>query len=436
MPTLSHAPANLFLQACGTVGPLELSVESPAGAARPVVPQPFALVGRVPQADVFLDHPEVSARHAYLQAVGGRVLVLDLHSRTGTRWADGARPAGWLRPGDAVGVGPFALRLAEGVRAPETGAPLPGAEDALPRVRLEFDKGGKSYPAWDLKYIVALVGRSEWCRVRLKDASVSRVHCSLVRTPQGVWAVDLLGRGGIAVGGVPVRFALLGHGAELRVGDFLVRCVYEAPPPGLLDRAGVLCPLPSAPAGPAPLLVPAAPAALAATGPAGLAGAGSLDVVRALAPLVQQFATMQQMMFDQFHQALGAVFQVFGSLHGEHVGLVREELRLLQETTRELQDLYVQQGRGQGPAGGPAPPAALPPGGHEATGPARPRPNGTRRSAEEPPAESPGGRTPAAHPPDAHAWVQQRVAALEQERQTRWQRIVGYLLGKAPESKA
>ena len=31
---------------------------------------------------------------------------------------------------------------------------------------------------------------------------------------------------------------------------------------------------------------------------------------------------------------------------------------------------------------------------------------------------------------DVHAWLCQRFASLEQERQTRWQKLLGFLMGK------
>ena len=81
----------------------------------------FAVCGRASNADLRLDHAAVSARHAALHAVGDRLLVIDLSSRTGLRWggpggdgdagADG-RAFGWVPPGGVVRVGPFEVRNA------------------------------------------------------------------------------------------------------------------------------------------------------------------------------------------------------------------------------------------------------------------------------------------------------------------------------------
>ena len=89
---------DLFREACGMTGPLQLRVDYP-GVADPlqwVLYQPFALIGREPRAHLQLDHDEVSRRHAYLQVVAGRVFFTDLESRMGIQWENGSRRTGWL----------------------------------------------------------------------------------------------------------------------------------------------------------------------------------------------------------------------------------------------------------------------------------------------------------------------------------------------------
>jgi chromosome segregation ATPase len=75
--------------------------------------------------------------------------------------------------------------------------------------------------------VLALVGSSSACRVRLRDASVSKYHCSLVGTPAGVWVVDLLSRTGTCLNGQPIRWALLSEGDRLQVGMYVLRVWYE-----------------------------------------------------------------------------------------------------------------------------------------------------------------------------------------------------------------
>ncbi len=54
---------------------------------------------------------------------------------------------------------------------------------------------------------------------------------------------------------------------------------------------------------------------------------------------------MQQQMFDQFHQTLLIVAEMFTTLHKEQAGLVREELEQLRQLTRELNALQTEQAR-------------------------------------------------------------------------------------------
>src|SRR5262249_7781020 len=74
-PAITSFPDTMksFLNACGFWEPLRLIVEGPrsAGGEPRTLPQPFAVVGRDPRADVILDDLKVSRRHVYIQAVAG-----------------------------------------------------------------------------------------------------------------------------------------------------------------------------------------------------------------------------------------------------------------------------------------------------------------------------------------------------------------------------
>src|SRR5690606_20505838 len=74
-------------------------------------------------------------------------------------------------------------------------------------------------------------------RITCGDDRISRVHCSLLLTPVGLWVIDLLGRGGITVNGRKQAVALLQEGDELGVGQYRMRVVYESPPAALAEHA-------------------------------------------------------------------------------------------------------------------------------------------------------------------------------------------------------
>ena len=131
-----------FLTVCGASGPIRLEIQSGV-LRRRSLPHAFALVGRSASADLRLNHPQVSLRHAYLQLVDGRLACFDLGGRAGVQWDDG-RPArsGWLDAGRSLGIGPFLLRrMDEAPRidearsaAPPDASPLNADWAALDRV--------------------------------------------------------------------------------------------------------------------------------------------------------------------------------------------------------------------------------------------------------------------------------------------------------------
>ncbi len=99
-------PENMIVQLSVDGRALELEV-SEGRAPR--------VIGRSPEADVALDDPETSRRHAALQAAGGALYVTDLGSRNGT-FLNGKRLADEgieLKVGDHVDVGNTRIEVLE-----------------------------------------------------------------------------------------------------------------------------------------------------------------------------------------------------------------------------------------------------------------------------------------------------------------------------------
>jgi pSer/pThr/pTyr-binding forkhead associated (FHA) protein len=435
---VNHEPLGPFLEACGVPGGLRLAVQGPGGpqVTRPPLLQPFAVIGRDPGADLPLDDPAVNwARHAYLQALGGRVFCVDLGSRTGVHWDTGPRVNGWLRPGEAVRVGSSRVRLLPGADAPANAgdekSPLAAGSLALgvaSPVVLEFPAGATRDPLWRPDRQLTLVGNGRGCKLWLRSKRVSRYHCSLVATPAGLWVVDLLSREGVLLNGAPVRCATLRDGDELQVGSFLLRVRQDG-------SAGRLRP---AAARPGSALALPRPQALVPGGPVPADG-GAAEAY--LSPLVSQFALMQQQMFDQFQQAMAMMVQMFRGLHQDQTALIRDELDRVQELTRELQTLQAQLNRPapaaattrEAAAPGPAPAPAAVPSPATSTGPAAPQaPAAPQRTVGAVPTAGP---RPQPAPADGvegqefQVWLLDRMAALQEERQSRWQKILGFLGG-------
>jgi pSer/pThr/pTyr-binding forkhead associated (FHA) protein len=507
-----------FSNACGVKDSLRLAIEGPesTGPEPRRFAQPFVVLGRDRRADVRLDDPRVSRRHVYLQVVGGWAFWMDLESRTGTRTEAGPRRHGWLGERQFLGIGPFVVRCTGGYTPGEfpaetpLGAPGYGREP-LPEVALEFLNGPSQSMFWPMRRVMSLIGSAKGCKFRLTDPSVLLFHASLVRTPAGLWVVDLRGGKSITVNAVPVRASVVVDGDILGIGRYRIRVRCRdrergsargtaepgpgraswagrqpwpdpdrpANPPPLPDRAARALtsePVPGGPPSPAAPLVPilAAGYGVEVVSSAGtalpLSPSGATESV--LVPLVHQFNQMQQQMFDQFQQAMGMLVQMFGAMHREQMDVIREELDRLHQLTEELQALRSElansargpAGPGAGGAGagpgrgaapianraalphsaparrrererGPAPEPGLPPAATAALAAAGPPPQSSSpppRPRHDPPQgdlAAPGPAGPAPGETDAVLWIHQRIAALQQERETHWQKILKLLPG-------
>jgi len=192
--------------------------------------QPFAVVGRADEADITLEGDDVSFRHAYLQRLAGRVFCIDLSSKTGTYWGEKRRYSGWLSPRKAVRIGGYSLsvrdNLVDGVepgngdRTNLPAAQVDGLDHAAGRYVLEFFDDSLPEPIREIKHEIALVGRSSKCHIQVDDESVSRVHCALVPTVEGLLVVDLLGRGGTRVDQKRIRWSYVEAGSVLTIGRY------------------------------------------------------------------------------------------------------------------------------------------------------------------------------------------------------------------------
>lgn len=464
---------NYFQQSCRAAGPLRLI----CGGRGWSFPQPFVVIGRDATADLVLDHPQVSRRHAYLQVIQGHLFCADLSSRTGIQRPDG-RPAasGWIDPGEGLRIGPFEVRpLADGGlgAAPFVGsAGLPNPLEATlpgPEPRLEIGPapdaeaaGGDPPSSWRLRCALTLVGTAAGCGIRLQDPSVSRFHGGLLRTAMGTWVVDLLGRNGIAVNGMSVRYARLVGGDRLRIGRFVARLQDDPDGGGREDGAGAdradwtnspgtgstglatttHAPWMSPPAswdGPTSL-VPALPSFEAGPlSPAPLPGGGCLDGPT-LSHLLSQVGLMQDQMLNSYNQSMMMAARMFASICREGMGTARDELERAHEIVEELRAL--KEGLASPPAR-PAPGRAAPPlGGPEA------RPEAARgpRAAGGPPTAPAPDR--AAPRPEAGAtregeaptdtprtyqeicsWLCKRAELMDGEQQDRWKRVLNSILG-------
>jgi anti-anti-sigma factor len=190
--------------------------------------QSFAVVGHSDGATVTLASSKVSYRHAYLQVIDGRMVCVDLGSKTGVFWGDVRRSSGWLSPAQSVRIGPYSLQLVRD--APAVGRLK--AEEALPSPLEKSAEATAMFPQYTLELFddslpdivrsierrITLVGRHSKCAMRFDDESVSQFHCALVLTKNGLWLVDLLGKGGTRLDHKSVDCGSVEIGSVLSVG--------------------------------------------------------------------------------------------------------------------------------------------------------------------------------------------------------------------------
>ena len=415
---------NHFQLSCGATGPLRLI----SGERGWSLPQPFAVIGRDSAADLVLNHPEVSRRHAYLQVIRGRLFCIDLGSRTGIRWNDGLPASSrWIDPGESLGIGPFEIRAtADGgfraVSAPGTDR-LPNpleAAPAGPEPLLEIGPAPEVEPfdrflaaRGPLSAELTLVGTALACGVRLPAKSVSRYQCALLRTARGTWVVDLLGRHGIAVNELGVRYGRLMAGDELRIGPFLARL--QRDPEGARDggREADGNPRNGPTAGRSTSLAttgtaPTSSSLLPFDGPASPVPTSGADLARLLGEVGQ----MQSQMLSSYNQSMMMAMQMFSTFCREESRTVRGELRMAREIVEELRALKE---RGETPpAPGPEPPTT-----------------GGRRPAGAPRAPREGeDATPKAQSyQEVCLWLCQRADQMDDRQQDRWRRVLKSILG-------
>ncbi len=209
---------DLFLQACGATGPLQLRLD---GVECRSFDTPYVVVGRDPQSDLVLEHRDVCPRHAYLQLIGGRLHCVDLGSQSGIALGGQTRRAGWVESQQAIRIGPYWIRFATNHSGTIASGSCKDVEPA--RLTLDLSHRGFKSSVCPIAAGLSLVGSSTDCQVRLLDPGVSNTHCSLISTPLGLWVVDLFGKGGIQVNGTPVRQSLLQPRDELHIGRSSIR---------------------------------------------------------------------------------------------------------------------------------------------------------------------------------------------------------------------
>src|SRR5262245_9226143 len=117
-------PLEPFFEACGGRQTISLSVrrfDNRSPAATFVFQQPFVIVGRCRESDLFLDGPGINFRHLYLQLVADQWMFFDLRMIAGGAASDEQRsPWGRFDGNDELRVGPWTISRVDTHAQPTT----------------------------------------------------------------------------------------------------------------------------------------------------------------------------------------------------------------------------------------------------------------------------------------------------------------------------
>ncbi len=238
-PDVSRSTLTRFRRACGQQTAFIVKIASSESGTRPkpvLWNRPSLIIGKGEDCDLRLPHTEVSRQHAYFQIINERIYCADMSSRTGTHWSNGASQAGWVDEHEAVSIGPYSLtfepapQLFDAERAEDEFASDDSPQDneflAGSECFLDFLNAGQDVRRYRVTRDVTLIGSGDAAKVHLAHPSVSKAHCSIVRTGTGLWLVDLLSDDGTIINGHVDALAPLRSGDEFQVGRFLVSVHY------------------------------------------------------------------------------------------------------------------------------------------------------------------------------------------------------------------
>ena len=338
-------------------------------------------------------------------SAGCALFLFDLGSRTGLWWGGERRLSGWV-DAEGVDVGPYRIRVpdvlpgrteADELEPTARAYSLPGAAE----LTLDLSLAGVGKPAWRVSLALVLFGRSNTCRVQVDGEGVSSVDAGAGEDAGGAWVVDLLTTRGTTVNGDPVRAVRLEDGDEIGIGTL----TGSRSDSDVRDcrRARLEAPTPARTAEPASM-----PASWSAT------------------------RRMQEMMADQFQQTPMTMFRMFGGMHQDQMKLIREELAQLRELSDEQRSLQERLARVERHADQAPEPVRLRSTRPDSSDGEIPAPVHSALKAREPAFRLPDMPPPgeAAAGVDLHLQIAQRLASIRDERQGRWQKLIGSMMGK------
>jgi pSer/pThr/pTyr-binding forkhead associated (FHA) protein len=307
------APANvadamqMFLEDCGVAEGFDIhvSVQGRPDVHTLHVDDAFAFIGRDEECAVRLAGADIGRHHAYLQAVAGQFVVVDLGSRTGIRQNGRAVRTALLSSGETVDVGPYTLRVARAAGADFHELPTDHEiHRSNPPIALAFMNQARPVDPWTIDTPVTLIGSAKPCRIRLEHSTVAPQHCAIIRGFTRWWVVDLNSQAGTVVDHEPAPYANLKPGAQLGIGRYRIEIRKPKPAESVIQPPVFDQP----PAQPAPQLLDLLPTTpLSAQSPqAAPQGVNEHLVLE----LFREFAALHERTLSQMQQSFREMLEV------------------------------------------------------------------------------------------------------------------------------
>lgn len=192
-------------------------------------------IGRAHDAQVVLNHPDISALHAEIN-LQNDAAMLTVPEGVANVSVNSRPVSGTLavRPGDLIGLGPVQARVVAVEKVVATVQRAVAVDDtsstrvraAVPRFVLRGVSGaafGKTYPVPGQ----VTIGRQADCDISVASEEISRRHAQVRPTPDGLLVEDLGSANGTFINGKRVQTGLMRPGEELRLDT--IRFLLVAP---------------------------------------------------------------------------------------------------------------------------------------------------------------------------------------------------------------
>ncbi len=213
--------------------------------------QAAIVIGRDEEADIFIDNPSVSRRHAQIRQEGTGWVVEDLGSANGTfLGGDKIQGAERLALGDEIGLGKFSIVFgkevgdAEGAPTASAAAPpVVGAAEGTMQIKShevkellkDAERKRRAHVVWEsggrrgqhhlTEAPAALFGTSDLCDVRVPKGP--KHHVLIVNRKSGCEVRNLHGWTKMKVGGRTTNLATLKDGDTVDVGGLRLTFVAD-----------------------------------------------------------------------------------------------------------------------------------------------------------------------------------------------------------------